>query len=170
MSKTDCNLTQDYLKSILRYDPETGLFSWAKKIPHSKFVAQAGGLCSQKYWRIKINKRSHKAHRLAWLYAFGEFPQSQIDHINGNKSDNRLCNLRLASNAENQMNRAKAAVTNNSGFLGVNFNKEVGKFAARIQINGKRIHIGYFDTPGEASCAYIAKKLELTSFFNPQRA
>lgn len=169
MSKADCTLTQEYLKSILRYDSETGLFTWAKKIPHSKSVAQAGGLCSQKYWRIKINKRSYKAHRLAWLYAFGEFPQGQIDHINGNRSDNRLCNLRLASNAENQMNRAKAAVTNNSGFLGVNFNKEVGKFAARIQSNGKRIHLGYFDSPEDASSAYIVMKTELSSFFNPTR-
>jgi hypothetical protein len=163
MSKADCTLSQEFVKSILDYNSETGEWFWKTKL-------KAGGKCSQGYWRIKIDQKSYKAHRLAWLYAFGKFPQSQIDHVNGNRSDNRLCNLRLASNAENQMNRAKAAVTNNSGFLGVNFNKVVGKFAARIQSNGKRIHIGYFDSPEDASSAYIAKKTELSSFFNPQRA
>ena len=170
MSNADCNLTQDYLKSILRYDSETGEFAWVRKIPHSKPGLKPGGVCAQGYWRIKINKKTYKAHRLAWLYVHGEFPKEFIDHINGIKVDNRICNLRMASNAENQMNRAKPAYTNNSGFLGVNLNKDVNKFAARIQVEGKRLHLGYFDTPEEASCAYMAKKLELTKFFNPQRA
>ena len=162
MSKEDCTLSQAYLKSILDYDPETGCFLWKSK-------NKAGGVCPQGYWRIKINKRSYKAHRLAWLYAYGEMPKYFLDHINGDKIDNRLCNLRLATNAENQMNRVKPCVTNNSGFLGVNFNKQMNKFAARIQSEGKRIHIGYFDTAEEASDAYIAKKTELSKFFNAQR-
>ncbi len=162
MSKTDCTLSQEFIKSILDYNAETGEWFWKTKL-------KAGGVCPLGYGRIKINKKSYKAHRLAWLYVHGEFPKDFIDHINGDRLDNRLCNLRLATNAENQENRVKPCCTNNAGFLGVNFNKHAGKFAARIQVNGKRIHVGYFDTPEEASSAYMAQKTKLSKFFNPQR-
>jgi hypothetical protein len=168
MSNADCTLTQEYLKSILRYDPETGLFTWAKKIPHSKSIAQAGGLCSQKYWRIKINKRSYKAHRLAWLYVYGAMPDGQIDHINGIRSDNRMVNLRQAQASDNALNRTLVAKST-SGMLGVTYRKTSHTYVARLQVNGKRITIGYYDCPQKALQAYLSKKAELSTFFNPTR-
>lgn len=168
MSNADCSLTHDYLKSILRYDPETGLFSWVKKIPHSRSLGIAGGLCSQSYWRIKINKKSYKGHRLAWFYVYGVWPTNQIDHINGIRHDNRLINLREAQSFENAQNRGFASKSA-SGILGVTFRPTRGIYLARLQVNGKRLTLGRFKSAEEAAQAYKSKKQELSKFFNPSR-
>jgi hypothetical protein len=96
---------------------------------------------------------SYLAHRLAWAFVNGEFPKSDIDHVNGIKTDNRIENLRLATRSENQCNRGKHA-NNKSGFKGVNWNQSVKKWAARCMVNGKRTHIGYFDDVALAAAAY----------------
>ena len=163
MSGNDSTLTQDFLKSILVYDKEQGTFSWVKNgLP-------AGGKCSQGYTRIKIFGKSHKAHRLALIYEFGYLSIGAVDHINGNRSDNRIANLRLITNSGNQLNRVNANVQNDCGFLGVNFNKWANKYAARIQVNGKRVHLGYFLTPEDASKAYNLAKSEMTNSINSER-
>ena len=163
MSETHCTLTHEQADEILAYKADAGMFFWKK---HKKpGQSLAGGICPQGYWRIKINGKSYKAHRLAWLLSYGVWPSKMIDHINGNKLDNRLSNLRLADNAANQMNRFKACATNKTaGYLGVNYNQMAGRYAARLQFQGKRIHIGYFDTPEEASQAYNARKAALSQF------
>ena len=155
-------ITQQYLKSILTYDPETGVFTW-KERQDVQWPAQWNGrypgkLAGSKqvykhisYWRIEINRKIYRAHRLAWLYMTGEWPSQEIDHIDGNGLNNRFSNLRLASHSQNICN-SRVRRDNKLGIRGVS--RRGNRFRARIRISGKRIDLGYFDTPEEASVAY----------------
>jgi hypothetical protein len=157
-------ITQERLKEVLSYDSETGVFVWKernKKYTKRLNGKEAGCLRPDGYKTIVIDQRKYPAHRLAFLYINGSMPKFQIDHINGNGSDNRTCNLREANNAENQQNKYNCHSDNYSGLLGVSFYKERNVFYSRIQINGKQKHLGYFDTPEEAHKAYLNKKREL---------
>lgn len=153
-------LTQEHLLHRLSYNPLTGIFVWllAKK----DVVGSVAG-CVDKatgYSRIYINGKTHYAHRLAWLYVFGVWPDRLIDHKNGNGSDNRLENLRQASARMNSENLRRATSSNKSGFLGVETNRN-GKFTARIQANGTRYVVGSYDTPEQAHEAYLHAKTAL---------
>ena len=112
-------LTQDYLKSILHYDPDTGIFRWAKRratwIPAGTI---AGSTCEKGYAIIVINYKIYRAHRLAWLYMTGSHPPEFIDHINLDRKDNRFCNLRLSTRAQNMQN-FRIRPDNKSGVKGV---------------------------------------------------
>ena len=154
-------LTQDYLKEILDYDPETGIFRWKVSRQGIRIGAEAGNLRKEGYRRIAVNGKSYFAHRLVWLYIHGKFPDNCIDHINGIKDDNRIANLREATNQQNLFNRGKYK-NNTSGHKGVSFHKPANKFQAKIRINRKLKHLGYFDSKEEASAAYqkVAKKLQ----------
>lgn len=158
MSNHHSTLTRDHILEVLDYNADTGVFKWKKPV-----VKIAGSMCSQGYLRVKINGKSYKQHRLAWFLVNNEWPE-MIDHINRIRTDNRITNLRPAKNQDNQMNRLDPSATNKSGHLGVNFNKEANRYAARIKCGAKRIHIGYFDTPEMAAAAYNAKKAELSKF------
>jgi hypothetical protein len=154
-------LTQEHLQKILSYNELTGAFKWL----HSKGTAKAGNLAGRLikgYRVIKIDGKSYFAHRLAWLYAYGNFPESHIDHINRNKDDNSIINLRDVSRDVNQHNHGKRT-DNTSGYRGVWFNKARNKYEARVRFNGKRILIGYFLNPEDASNAYENKKNEINS-------
>jgi hypothetical protein len=118
------------------------------------------------YIRIGINNKLYVAHRLAWLYVHGEFPESEIDHINGDRADNRILNLRKATPAENSQNRARYC-SNSSGFMGVYFNKRHKKYCARINHLGKKKHLGLYDTAELAFEAYKEAKRVYHSF-NPE--
>ena len=159
-------MTQDELKQMLDYSPDTGEFTWlvssAKRI---KIGDIAGSPQSRGYRQIKINGKNYQLHRLVWLYVHGSFPTHCIDHINGVKHDNRLSNLREATSAENMQN-VKRYKSNSSGFIGVVRYEQRNKWTAQIQKNGKRIFLGYFDTPEEAHDAYLKAKVELHTF-NP---
>jgi hypothetical protein len=147
-------LTQSTLKQTLSYDPETGIFIWIKKIANcTKIGSVAGSKQDIGYLQINIHKKSYKAHRLAWLYMHGEFPLCEIDHINNIKTDNRLLNLRLATKSQNRQNRGIQS-NNTSGYKGVSFDKETGKWIASANHNGKQIKLGRFITPDEASAVY----------------
>ena len=135
----------------LSYDTRTGLFKWkcrvAKNVPKG---SKAGSLHRKDgYVLIKILRRTYKAHRLAWLIVYGSFPPNQIDHINGNKHDNRIINLRAVTHAENSRNRA-LDIRNKSGYTGIIYNKKTNKWLARIGGNDKRVHLGYFDNLEDA--------------------
>ena len=96
-------LSADDLRAELNYDPETGIFTWKSgRGRGGTWTAGgiAGGPDGHGYWRISVKRVRRLAHRLAWLYAFGVWPNKQVDHINGDRTDNRIANLRLASNAE----------------------------------------------------------------------
>ena len=151
-------LTSARLKELLHYDTKTGLFTWKVSRGRVKAGTIAGTLDSKGYSVIAINGKVYKAHRLAWLYTFDIWPKSDLDHINQVKSDNCIENLREVSKSENQQNRN---IKSKSGFRGVTWSKQSGKWHAQIVIDYKYHHLGFFDHAEDASRAYqaAAKKL-----------
>lgn len=155
------NVTQDELKLKYEYSKETGLFTRLISNNQHKSGEIAGALHHSGYIHIRIGKHKYMAHRLAWLYVYGEFPKDMIYHINGNTSDNRISNLREATRSQNLMNRTRDVVISSSGFRGVNY-QEVDSsgyiinkpYKAGIGIDGKYVYIGSYYTAEEASTAY----------------
>ncbi len=157
-------ITQEYLKSILNYNAETGVFTWKVKFCRSVVKNSiAGRLDAKGYFVIGINKKTYKCHRLAWLYVYGYIPTKQIDHINGNRSDNRISNLREANNQQNSMNSKKSA-SNTSGVKNVYWHKPSKKWIVSIRINNKQNHIGCFDNFDDA--AKVSKEIREKYFKN----
>lgn len=154
-------LTAERLKDILQYDRDSGVFTWliAMKGTHKGSVAGSTNRVTG-YLSVCIGDSRYYQHRLAWLYEHGGWPDGQIDHINGDKSDNRINNLRDVTSSENQQNKRAAASNSASGYLGVIFNKQCGKWQARITVVGKQYHIGLFDDPKDAYEAYVLAKRE----------
>ncbi len=148
-------IDRDYVMRMLEYSAETGVFTW-KSAPkhHPRMLGKNAGCSATKYISIRIQGKRVKAHRLAWLVVHGVIPNQDIDHINGNPFDNRIANLRLASNAQNQANR-----TRNKGkdtTKGVR-RLSSGRYQARIRVSGIAINIGTFDTETLASKAYFVE-------------
>lgn len=146
-------LTADRLREVLSYDATTGLFQWEKppKV-HPGLKAYVAGGISSGYVAIKIDGRKHKAHRLAWLYVHGEWPAGDIDHINGCPLDNRLINLRIATNPQNQANRRRdRGKTTPKGVRKI----KSGRYQARITVGKQQMVLGTFDTAEKAQDAYM---------------
>lgn len=142
------------VRERLHYDPETGAFIWkVKPAGPVKAGSPAGTINSKGYRVILINWKTYVAHRLAWLYVYGEWPSVQVDHINGDKADNRLANLRLATNSQNQANRGPQK-RNKSGVKGVFWNRARRRWVASIRVDGKLKHIGEYRDLTEAADAY----------------
>ena len=155
MAKT--NLTAELLRELLHYAPDTGDFTW--KVDAAKSVKKgsaAGYVVVSGYLRITVRGGFFKAHRLAWLYVYGKFPDGIIDHINGIKLDNRISNLRDVSNSTNAENQKAAHRGSRTGFLGVTWSK--GRYEAYIKVKKVGRYIGRYDTPEEAHEAYLAEK------------
>jgi hypothetical protein len=152
-------ITQNELKNLLHYDSESGLFYWLKK--DSRKIA--GCLRPDKYIQIAINKKQYLSHRLAWLYVYGDSPKC-IDHINGDKSDNRISNLRKANQSQN-LHNSKLSIKNSSGIKGISWNKARSKWAARVCINYTNKHIGYFDDIELARVSICKARVELHGDF-----
>ena len=154
-------LTQARLKELVNYDPETGIFTWiSPQAACMKPGDLAGSWHPRGYLRIKVCGKRYMAHRLAFLWMLGSYPpeQTQVDHINGVCSDNRWENLRHSTHSENQHNYGGPQRTNTCGFLGVYWHKRVRKWCAKITLNRRLYHLGYFNTAEEASFAYLAAK------------
>lgn len=153
---------------MLRYDPETGHFTWIAKASKNTVIGSKAGREHKKrgYTEISVDKRLYYAHRLVWLYMHGEFPPNDIDHINGMKSDNRLCNLLPATRSENNQNQSAARKTY-SGLLGVTWSKTANKWNAQIKIYGKHFSLGMYDTAMDAHVAYLICK-EMIHKFSPE--
>jgi hypothetical protein len=155
------NLTAEYVKSILNYDPDTGSFTWRWRsdVPPEWNTRRSGKVAGTfmkiGYLLIGINDTRYLGHRLAMLITEGRWPDNQIDHINGDRSDNRRANLRFATSGENKWNRGKDR-DNRSGFKGVRIHKSSGLWGARITKAGREYSLGYYKTPEEASEAYKA--------------
>lgn len=146
-------LTQKELKSMLDYNEKTGKFVWKIAKKGLEKGSLAGNIRPDKYRRIAINNKIYYEHRLVWLYVHGTFPTHCIDHINRNPSDNRICNLRLATQKQNLENQSLNR-KNTSGFKGVSFMKTRNKYRASLTHNSKTYHLGIFKTAEEASIAY----------------
>jgi hypothetical protein len=153
MNKRYNDLTQEYLKSILSYNPQTGLFIRLITSSANAVEGDTAGCLHDGYIDIKINYKAYRAHRLAWLYMTGKWPEDEVDHIiNGITNDNRWINLREATHNQNSKNR-KLNVNNASGFKGVH--KEKNKWRASVSINKVQTFIGLFNTPEEAAQARV---------------
>lgn len=158
-------LSADRARELLSYDPATGVIVWrVNRGGTARTNEPAGAIDRQGYAHIKIDGRDYFAHRIAWLLTTGAWPLAQIDHINGLKADNRLSNLREASQAENMRNRPMYR-NNETGFKGVTFNKRDGRWQARIKRDGKLIHLGQFKSPEDASAAYAEEAAKLHGEF-----
>lgn len=156
-------ITAPQLRELVHYDPETGDFTALVK-RHSCYVGKKLGHVDGGYVKINLCGKTYKAHRLAWLYVNGAFPDEDIDHVNGTRSDNRWANLREASRGQNMMNIG-VKKHNTSGWKGVSLYKTTGKWKAQIQIEGKKIGLGYYDDIKEAAEAYIFAALEFHGEF-----
>lgn len=141
----------------LAYDAKTGAFTW-RVAPAPRFAvgSRAGSLNSNGYVVIRCAGRLYHAHRIAWLFSYGFWPDGDIDHINGNPADNRLNNLRDVSRSVNQQNLRRARRDNATGLLGVK--RARNRFEARINVGGRYVHLGTFDSPHAAHAAYLAAK------------
>ena len=137
-------MNQEYLKEILDYNFDTGIFTWKVNKSKRSKIGSVAGWSDNGYTRIEIDGKTYKAHRLAWLYVYGELPEVLIDHVNSNRSDNRLCNLRQATYQENSENY-KTPKTNTSGVKNVSWYKQLNKWVVSKSVKGKKKTIGYFD-------------------------
>src|SRR3972149_11159469 len=138
-------VTHKDLVDSLNYIPETGVFIWRKQPRQKAMSLVAGTVNPNVYRQICINQKIYKAHRLAWFYVNKVWPEGQIDHINGNRDDNRINNLRVANFSQNQAN-SKRREHNKCGVKGVYLHKLSGLYMARIMVNRKSILLGYFKT------------------------
>jgi hypothetical protein len=144
-------ITQVELKEFLHYEPTTGIFTWLVSPTYSRVKVgdTAGTLQSTGYNYIQIKGRAYKVHRLAWFYVYGVWPKNQIDHINHVRDDNRIDNLREATNMQNRCNTSN----NTSGIAGVSWR-------AQIQVAGKNKHLGYFASLEDAAEARRAAETQ----------
>lgn len=162
-------MTANELRSLVTYDPDTGLFVWQERAVetsrdaafNTQFAGRRAGCVNPGgYVYLHLRGSKYLAHRLAWLYMTGEWPPAQIDHLNRNRADNRWTNLRLASHGENSTNTGVRSHSG-TGVKGVHFHRASGRYEARIRKDGKRRYLGLFDTPEEAKSAYDLAAAEL---------
>ena len=154
-------LTAERVRELLNYAPETGVFTWrVNRGGTANSGSVAGHIDQDGYGRICVDGPHYVASRLAWLYMTGNEPPNTVDHRDLNKVNNRWSNLRAATVLQNMRNRSKYR-NNTSGFKGVCRHKPGGKFKAQISVNGRRVHLGCFDTAEAAYAVYCeaAKKL-----------
>lgn len=155
MTKYREEVSHEKVKSLLFYDPEKGHFIW-RISPRHTVPAGSGANRSRNvdgYESVTIDFVAYKAHRLAWFYVYGEWPNGDIDHINGIRHDNRIVNLRVVKRGDNVMNSRKRAGKYTSKYRGVSFHKKTGKWSAAFR--GK--YLGIRETPEEAHELYLAK-------------
>ena len=152
-------LTQELLKALFEYDPITGHFTRKMQTTGRWPIGSKVGTTNKRgYVCVHVGEKIYYAHRLAWLYTYGEWPPKHIDHVDRNKSNNAIANLRLATDAENNQNK-------DADELGVDWHKKAKKWRARIQIAREQKHLGLFDTFEEAKKAYLEQKQILHPFY-----
>jgi hypothetical protein len=152
-------VTPEYVRSILDYDPATGALTWrwradVRRQANAHFFGKlAGSINRNGYRSVSIREKSYQGARVAWAIVTGEWPPNEVDHVDGNRSNDRWSNLRLATDGENSRNRRKRS-DNTSGFKGVSWFKENGKWRAQIQVDGVKHCLGFYSTKKDAYQAY----------------
>lgn len=166
-------MTAEYARAAFDYDGETGIIRWKNRprehfknthgwrIANGRFAGTVAGSIDRKgYIRIAIDGCVVRAHRLIWLWVYGQEPLGEVDHINGDRSDNRLENLRVVTSWENARNK-RTPRTNTSGRIGVSWRGDLGKWSATIGADHKSFALGIFDTKEEAVAARSAAEIVL---------
>jgi hypothetical protein len=170
-------ITQEQIKKLLDYNPDTGVFTWKHRDRsdfdlnsyfntdswNNKFAFKVAGGFSHGYITIAIQGTRYRAHRLAFLFYYGFIPRC-IDHINGNRSDNRIANLREATYNQNGYNM-RTRKSNKSGVKGVSWHVAGNKWEACLQFNGKKVYLGLFSDINEAENAVKLNRKELHAEF-----
>lgn len=146
----------------LEYDQNTGIFIWRLQKGRIRAGDVAGTVSNTTgYLQVQFDYKLYRLHRVAWLITYGKLPSNVIDHINGIRTDNRICNLRDVSISENNHNMRKPRKDSSTGFTGVSYDHRRQKYVAYIWLNSKKYHLGQFATPEQASQAYISAKIKM---------
>jgi hypothetical protein len=165
MAKAD--LTAQRLREVLNYNHETGDFTYRSDRRNGSKAGDVAGWIEKPNGNhkcrrsIEIDQHNYRAHRLAWLYVYGAWPNGVIDHINGDALDNRITNLRDVSQRANVQNQRAASRHTKSGLLGVHWDKGRRLWLANIRVDGRTRFLGRYGTPEEAHAAYLAAKRKL---------
>jgi hypothetical protein len=165
--KYSTDISPDRVRELLNYCPETGIFTRAITTGYRgchKAGDAVGSISCNGYFLIGIQRRQYAAHRLAWVIIHGYWPSADIDHIDGDRLNNSLRNLREATRSENNQNIREARKHNATKLLGASFRKDTGKYTARIVVDGKAFRLGCFKSAEEAHAAYIKAKSEIHPF------
>ena len=150
------------LREMFVYDAEAGSFRWRTTYRNAVAGEEAGTVRMDGYRILCVDGTRLLAHRIAWAMLYGEWPRSQVDHMNGVRSDNSARNLRVVTHAENCQNlRACNARNQSSGLLGVTWSQRKKKWKSGIKSCGKSYHLGYFSDKHEAFAAYVGAKRRL---------
>ena len=161
MTKAHNSIDVERLKDVLDYSPESGLLFWRKRLSiriNKGDVAGCRGL--RGYIILKVDGVGLFAHRAAWAIYYGSWPNGIIDHIDRDRTNNKICNLRISNAADNAHN-CSIRKNNTSGVHGVSFDKRSGKWLAKICINRKQIFLGHFERIEDARIARVNAELKI---------
>lgn len=161
-----CDLTQEEALRLLEYEPESGVLRFRVGRSNVRAGAVAGSVNAHGYRQLKVANKDYLAHRVIWLMVHGRWPADQIDHIDGDRLNNRLDNLREATHAENGRNLRMRA-TNTSGVTGVYWSKRSKRWVAQIRDGGRQRYIGQFCDMDAAIAARRAAEKVLFGEFSP---
>lgn len=148
------------ISEYLAYNAETGIMTWRKSPGGVMAGTVVGSPVKSGHLKVQLKGRKHSVHRIAWFIQTGRWPGNEIDHINGDPTDNRFANLRDVTQHINQQNQKRSHARNATGLLGVRLHA-YGKYEAAIRVGGKMKYLGLHRTPEAAHNAYLAAKRQL---------
>jgi hypothetical protein len=159
--KHDHALDATEARRLFDYDWVTGEMTWAVRTKGAVLGARAGCPQTDGYLQVTVRQRRHVVHRVVWLWWYGQWPQQFIDHINLDKGDNRIANLRDVTRSMNQQNQRTVGRTSISGLIGAHYVKRLGRYSSSISVDKRTTHLGFFDTAEEAHACYLEAKARI---------